>query len=252
MAFDLPQPTVVIRDSALRQFDGGFTALPNRILKHRDLSLGARMTYGMLLSYAWQKDFCHPAQERIALDLGVSDRSVRTFLAELRQNHLITWKQQGLNKPNIYYLLKLPDSPDDTQPGPANSSAPERKLASVQDRQSTSDKEYSKKNTKNVNVIYTSPFKTSSADDQRAHLDYLVSEILAVCGDTHSAPFYRSLCSTTPSAIIYAALSETRSEAHLGRIRTTRGAFFVSRVKQLQTDTPSPTQKRQTRLASGA
>ena len=78
------------------------------------MHLTPRMTYGMLLSYAWQKDFCHPAQERLAADLGVSDRSVRTFLAELRDNRLVTWKQQGLNKPNIYYLLKLPDAPDDT------------------------------------------------------------------------------------------------------------------------------------------
>ena len=147
-----PERTVVIKDPALRQFEGGFTALPNRILKHRDLSLGARMTYGMLLSYAWQKDFCYPAQERIAADLGVSDRSVRTFLAELRDNGLITWKQQGLNKPNIYYLLKLPDPPVDNHSGPAISSGPDRKQASAQDRQSTSDKEYPKKNTKTVNV----------------------------------------------------------------------------------------------------
>jgi hypothetical protein len=229
MAFDPAQRTVVIRDPALRQFDGGFTALPNRILKHRDLSLGARMTYGMLLSYAWQKDFCHPAQERIAVDLGVSDRSVRTFLVELRENQLITWKQQGLNKPNIYYLLKLPDAPDDDHPGPANSSGPDRKQASVQDRQSTSDKEYSKKNTKNVNVIYTSLAKD---EEQKAHEDYLVSEMLAVCGDGHSTGLYRRIARAAPSDLIYQAMAETRSQANVGSIHKTRGAVFTDLIKR--------------------
>lgn len=229
MAFDPTQRTVVIRDPALRQFDGGFTALPNRILKHRDLSLGARMTYGMLLSYAWQKDFCHPAQERIALDLGVSDRSVRTFLAELRENRLITWKQQGLNKPNIYYLLKLPDAPAAHHPGPANSSAPDRKPASVQDRQSTSDKEYSKNNTNTVNVIYTPPPKD---EEQTAHEDYLVSEILAVCRDTHSRGFYQQLARIAPPDLIFRTLAETRAQANRGGVRKSRGAIFTDLIKR--------------------
>jgi hypothetical protein len=238
MAFDpAQQRTVVIRDPALRQFEGGFTALPNRILKHRDLSLGARMTYGMLLSYAWQKDFCHPAQERIAVDLGVSDRSVRTFLAELRENQLITWKRQGLNKPNIYYLLKLPNAPDDNHPGPANSSAPDRKQASVQDRQSTSDKEYSKKNTKNVNVITPLPSRTGSdGDEQRAHEDYLVSEILAVCGDRHSTGLYKRIARTAPPDLVYEAIAETRSQARLGLIQKSCGALFTSLIKRRATD----------------
>jgi hypothetical protein len=112
--------TVIIQDETLRQFDGGFTAIPNRILRNSGLSLGARMTYAMLLQYAWQDDFCFPAQESLARDLGVTDRSIRTFLKELRDQQLITWKQQGLNRPNIYFLLKLPDAPRRTarRPGP--------------------------------------------------------------------------------------------------------------------------------------
>ena len=41
----------------------------------------------------------------MAADLGTSDRSIRTFLNELRTRNYIDWKQQGLNKPNIYYIL---------------------------------------------------------------------------------------------------------------------------------------------------
>lgn len=228
--------TVVIRDPALRQFDGGFTALPNRILKHRDLSLGARMTYGMLLSYAWQKDFCHPAQERLAVDLDVSDRSVRTFLKELRDNRLVTWKQQGLNKPNIYYLLKLPDAGDEPYTGPANSSGPDRKQASVQDRQSTSDKEYTKNNTKSVNVISSSTRKAAPTEHNRAYEDYLVSEIIAVCGDKHSSGFYHRIARAIPADQVFRALAETRSQATMGHVKRTRGALFTDLIKRCAVD----------------
>lgn len=143
--------TVVIKDHSLRQFDGGFTSIPNRILENNVLSLGARMTYAMLLKYAWQKDFCFPAQQQLANDLGITDRSVRTFLAELREHELISWKQLGLNRPNIYYILKLPArTSTPSHSGPENISGPDRKQIAGQDRKQASDKEHSPSNTHKV------------------------------------------------------------------------------------------------------
>ena len=82
----------------------GFTQVPNAILKSTQISPAAKLTYTMLLSYAWQNDYCFPGQERLAKDIGVSDRSVRTYLKELEQKGLLTIKQQGQGKPNLYYL----------------------------------------------------------------------------------------------------------------------------------------------------
>lgn len=163
--------TVLIEDESLRQFDGGFTAIPNRVLENNGVSLGARMTYAMLLKYAWQKNFCFPAQESIARDLAVTDRSVRTFLNELRDKKLISWKRQGLNRPNIYYILKLPDlnpnSPNGHS-GPENISAPDRKQTSAQDRKQASDKEDSIKKTQNTGtVIKKSLTKTASPKEPK-------------------------------------------------------------------------------------
>lgn len=98
----LQKHTIVVLNKALKH---GFTQLPRYILKDKQLSFGARLTYAVLLSYAWQDDSCFPGQERMAADLGTSDRSIRTFLNELRTRNYIDWKQQGLNKPNIYYIL---------------------------------------------------------------------------------------------------------------------------------------------------
>ncbi len=98
----LEKHTIVVLNEALKH---GFTQLPNYVLKDSKLSFGARLTFAILLSYAWQEDSCFPGQERMAKDLSTSDRSIRTFLSELKDRGFIDWKRQGLNKPNIYYIL---------------------------------------------------------------------------------------------------------------------------------------------------
>ena len=58
----------------------------------------------MLLSYAWQNDFCFPGQETLAKDMGVTSRSVRTYLKELEAKKFLTIQQQGQGRVNIYHL----------------------------------------------------------------------------------------------------------------------------------------------------
>src|SRR5216684_3897167 len=84
----------------------GFTQVPNHVLVSSKLSPGAKLTYAMLLKFAWQNDYCFPGQERLAKDMGVTDRSVRTYLQELEAQRFIEIKQQGQGKPN-FYILKL-------------------------------------------------------------------------------------------------------------------------------------------------
>ncbi len=82
----------------------GFTQVPNFLLKSKKLSSGDKMTFAMLLSYAWQNDFCFPGQQRLAEDLGLSDRSVRTHLKALEVNGLLAIQRRGQGKTNIYEL----------------------------------------------------------------------------------------------------------------------------------------------------
>jgi hypothetical protein len=84
----------------------GYTMVPNHALESNKLSPGAKLAYAMLLKYAWQDDFCFPGQERLAKDMRVSDRSVRTYLQELEAQKFITFKQQGQGRPN-FYVLKM-------------------------------------------------------------------------------------------------------------------------------------------------
>src|SRR5450756_1631755 len=74
----------------------GFTQVPNFLLKSKKLSSGDKMVFAMLLSYAWQNDFCFPGQERLAEDLGLTDRSVRTNLKALETEGLLAIRRRGL------------------------------------------------------------------------------------------------------------------------------------------------------------
>lgn len=95
---------VIVEDEALA---AGFTQIPNLVLRRSDLQPGAKLTYMVLLSYAWQKDQAYPGQERLAADMGVSERSVITYLKQLQETGLITIRRRGLGLTNIYVLHRL-------------------------------------------------------------------------------------------------------------------------------------------------
>ena len=103
----LKDRTIILRgaDAATEK---GFTQVPNFLLKSKKLSSGDKMAFAMLLSYAWQNDYCFPGQERLAEDLGLSDRSVRTLLKSLETNGFIVIRQRGQGKTNIYELIFKP------------------------------------------------------------------------------------------------------------------------------------------------
>ena len=84
----------------------GFTQVPNHVLESSQISPGAKLAYTMLLKYAWQDDSCFPGQERLAEDMGVTDRSVRTYIQELTKCDFLTVQRRGQGKPNLY-ILKL-------------------------------------------------------------------------------------------------------------------------------------------------
>ncbi len=94
---------IFIEDEVLR---AGFTQIPNTILRRPDITPGAKLTYMVLLSYAWQEGSCFPGQERMAEDMGVSRRSIVTYLQQLEEAGLIVVIRRGLNKTNVYVLPK--------------------------------------------------------------------------------------------------------------------------------------------------
>src|SRR6266478_2943809 len=83
---------------------GGFTQIPNFILKDPSLSVGAKVAYAMFLSYAWHNESCFPGQDRLAEDMGMSRSRVTEFVGELEKAGLITIQRRGLGKTNVYTI----------------------------------------------------------------------------------------------------------------------------------------------------
>lgn len=86
----------------------GFTQVPNFLLRSNKLSSGDKLAFAMLLSYAWQNDYCFPGQKRLGEDMGLDERNVRRHLKSLEANGLLSIKRRGQGKTNIYELNLKP------------------------------------------------------------------------------------------------------------------------------------------------
>ena len=107
---DIPSErnTIIVEDDLLKQ---GFTQVPNALLRLPGVTHGAKLTYALLLSYAWQLGSCFPGQEQLAQDLSVERKAVIRYLKELKDKQIIRVERRGMGKTNVYYLPKLSDVP---------------------------------------------------------------------------------------------------------------------------------------------
>jgi hypothetical protein len=77
-------------------------------------------------------------------------------------------------------------------------------------------------------LAFSSPGAGASASE-------LLTDILAVCGDRQNQAAYQKVLQEYPEAVVRMALAETRQADHAGRIRKTRGAYFMDTLKRLTT-----------------
>lgn len=104
----------IVLDTTNPALTGGFTQVPNFVLRHRELSVGAKVVYAMFLSYAWNNESCFPGQERLADDMGMSRTRVTEFIGELEKARFITIQRRGQGKTNIYTIhFKVGSRPPD-------------------------------------------------------------------------------------------------------------------------------------------
>jgi biotin operon repressor len=83
---------------------GGFTQVPNFILRDSALSLGSKVAYSMFLHFAWNNDSCFPGQDRLAQHMGMSVSRVNEYIKELEAAGLVEIKRRGQGKTNIYRI----------------------------------------------------------------------------------------------------------------------------------------------------
>lgn len=99
---------IIIENPLMRD---GFAALPYSILRDTALSLGARLTYAFLLMYGWQEGSCFAGQQKMAADMGISDRHLRRFLKELEAAKYIRIERHDRRFNNTYVIADRPLPP---------------------------------------------------------------------------------------------------------------------------------------------
>ncbi|MHB1841842.1 MAG: helix-turn-helix domain-containing protein [Sulfobacillus sp.] len=242
------QPTVFFSRGTDVRLAGGFTQVPNCVLRSRTLSSGAKVLYGVLLSYAWQDGACHPDQATMAADLGCTDRQVRNWLKELEQEHLVQVHRRGLQRSNLYEIMPI-ESPDRK-----NISGQDRKYISAPDRNQGSAPPKKDPGEKDSTVIVRSVSNLNTAgqtpdddvrpagggQDQAEQLRAMVRTVApkAVPGPEEAAVFIR-VCGGLSAAI---AAVKGATDRHTRTKRTepiNSWQFFVAAAERQAKPTPS-------------
>src|SRR5215204_5186682 len=95
------QDTLRVENEALRR---GFTLIPNYVLRARGISRDAKLLYGILLSYAWQKGNCWPGYDTLMEDLQCGRPQLAKYIKELKGTGLIQVQRRGQGLTSIYTI----------------------------------------------------------------------------------------------------------------------------------------------------
>lgn len=76
--------------------------MPKFIFKSKEITVGAKLTYAMLLKYACKMDECFSGQDRLASDMDNCWCSVMGSIAELEKVGLVSIRRRGKGRPDLY------------------------------------------------------------------------------------------------------------------------------------------------------
>ncbi len=100
-----PTPRVGDAFNPWRRFKG--VMISDQVLAS-DLSLGAKVCYGVLARFAGERGKCFPTMQTIGARIGVSDRQAKSYIAELAREGYIRRARGGSGRPNRYHFLWHP------------------------------------------------------------------------------------------------------------------------------------------------
>ena len=130
----------------------GFTALPNSVLHRKELPVGARMLYAVLLSFAWGKERVWPGYDTLMDMMGVGSKSTVSSWLKLLEAHGLLTRARRFGKTTIYTLHILPVVQKSNHPVVQNvdnsRTGSVRSVVQEVDRNNTQEKNTQKKNTK--------------------------------------------------------------------------------------------------------
>lgn len=82
--------------------------IPERLLRRKELSDGAKLVYGLLVSYGRGRGAAWPGRETMAADLGTTVQAIKRRVKELVAHELVKVYKEGFQGTNRYVFLRHP------------------------------------------------------------------------------------------------------------------------------------------------
>jgi DNA-binding MarR family transcriptional regulator len=219
-----------------------FTLTSNVIIfGYRSLTDAEKLTYQAVDSFDWpdphgkRKGYAYPSIRTLAQLRGIAERTIQRHLARLEEVGLLVrevrpgrtsllWVEEPAESEVARYLA-LVEQRDDTKVTP---DAPVTVPPDI-DVTRRKDEDIKKKKSLMPMLEQTEAgAPTSIAGEIAAKNEWLTREMLAVLKDDHSLGYYRKAAANVSEHRVFEALSEVKQAVREGRIRTNRGAMFVS------------------------
>ena len=88
----------------------GFGTIPKIVMQDRRISVGAKALYAYLCSFTGSGNTAFPGVKKICLDLCITDKTFRSYRAELEKHgyRSRTMRELGKFNPNIYTIIQFP------------------------------------------------------------------------------------------------------------------------------------------------
>jgi hypothetical protein len=80
--------------------------IPEFLLSYKGIGPSAKLCFARIAKYAGTNEVCWPSQESLARDLGVSVRTVGTYISELERDGFLEVIQKGMGQSNHYRPLR--------------------------------------------------------------------------------------------------------------------------------------------------
>jgi DNA-binding transcriptional ArsR family regulator len=208
---------------------------------YQNLSDSAKLTYQAIDSYDWsdgegkRKGYAFPSLSTLAELRGVDGRTMRRHIAELEEAGLLR-REQRPGQPSLLWIEE-PSKEESERYLSTITTGPDTDVRGTPDKNVRPLDEESEESETDKTVNGANAFKGKRGGkrllsaQERAKREWLADEIVRVCGDRQSRPYYLILASQVPSQLIFEWLSEVRTDFNDRKMRKSRGALFTHKAR---------------------
>lgn len=105
-----------MRYNPYKQFTGAF--IPSWLMERTEIGPIAKLVFARLAQYAGKDGSAFPAQDTLAIEIGVSLRTVERAIKELLAAKLLQSERRNMGQSNAYYFLRHAWTPTDNMAEP--------------------------------------------------------------------------------------------------------------------------------------